>query len=534
MGATEETVAMSEPGGAQPVWRAQVLTWGLLGLAVAVALFVFWTGVDNMMGKWETPEYSHGYLIPLVAAFLIWQRKDELERLALPAAWSGFAVVLLGLFLFLAGDLATLYVVVQYAFLVVVVGLALATVGWAGVKRLWAPLLILFFMVPLPNFLYNNLSAQLQLISSEWGTAVIRALGISVNLEGNVIDLGAMKLQVVEACNGLRYLFPLTTVGFIVAYFYEAPFWKRAVVFLSAIPITVVMNSLRIAVTGVLVDRYGTAHAEGFLHDFEGWVVFMAAFGVMLALMWLLNLIGPDRRPFRDAFGVTFPAPTPAGAEVRRRPVPRPLIASAAVLAAAAIGAQTLPERSELVPPRADFLDFPLQIGDWQGRRDTMEIEYIDALKFTDYVMVDYQRGGADPVNFYVAYYESQRKGESAHSPRSCIPGGGWEISAIREHPVAGATVNGQPLVVNRTQIAKGDFKQLVYYWFQQRGRVITNEYLVKWYLFWDALTRNRSDGALVRLTTMLRPGEAWEIADARLEAFAREVEGQLPRYVPN
>ena len=111
---------------------------------------------------------------------------------------------------------------------------------------------------------------------------------------------------------------------------------------------------------------------------------------------------------------------------------------------------------------------------------------------------------------------------------------GGWEISTLTQHAVPGATVNGRPLVVNRTQIAKGDFKQLVYYWFQQRGRVITNEYLVKWYLFWDALTRNRTDGALVRLTAMVRPGEAWEKADERLDAFARDVEGQLQRYVPN
>lgn len=534
MHAMKEMPTLGATAEGPQVWREPWATWAVLGLALAIGVFVFWTGIDNMAGKWQTPEYSHGYLIPLVAAFLVWQQKDELERLPLPGAWAGLVVVLLGLFLFFAGELSTLYVVVQYAFMVVVVGLALATVGWAGVRRLWAPLVILFLMVPLPNFLYNNLSAYLQLISSEWGTAIIRMLGIPVHLEGNIIDLGAMKLQVVEACNGLRYLFPLITVGFIVAYFFQAPLWKRALVFLSAVPITIFMNSLRIAVTGVLVENYGTQHAEGFLHDFEGWVVFMAAFGMMLGLIWVLTLIGRDRRPFREVFGLTFPEPTPKDATVLTRPVPKPLVASVVVLAVAALGSMAIGERQEDIPPRADFLDFPLHIGDWQGRRDTMDIEFIDALKFTDYVMVDYQRAGGDAVNFYVAYYESQRKGESAHSPRSCMPGGGWEISTLSQRAVPGAAVNGQPLVVNRTQVAKGDFKQLVYYWFQQRGRVITNEYLVKWYLFWDALVRNRTDGALVRLTTMVGPGEAWEKADARLEAFARDVEGQLQRYVPN
>ncbi len=529
-----ENVVVPEKGVAFSVWRNRPLAWVLLGLAVLLMLVAFRGAVGHMVGWWGTPEYSHGYLIPAISAFLVWQAKSELELERLEATWVGVAVGLVGLAFFFVGELGTLHVLTQYGLLLVIVGIALSAVGWTGGRRLWAPLVILFFMVPLPSFLYNNLSAQLQLVSSEWGTAIIRMLGIPVHLEGNIIDLGAMKLQVVEACNGLRYLFPLITVGFIVAYFFQATLWKRALVFLSAVPITVFMNSLRIAVTGVLVENYGTQHAEGFLHDFEGWVVFMAAFGMMLGLIWVLTLIGRDRRPFREVFGLTFPDPTPKDATVLIRPVPKPLVASVVVLAVAALGSMAIGERQEDIPPRGDFLDFPLQVGDWQGRRDTMDIEFIDALKFTDYVMVDYQRPGGDAVNFYVAYYESQRKGESAHSPRSCIPGGGWEISTLTQHAVPGATVNGRPLVVNRTQIAKGDFKQLVYYWFQQRGRVITNEYLVKWYLFWDALTRNRTDGALVRLTAMLRPGEAWEKADARLEAFARDVEGQLQRYVPN
>ena len=117
---------------------------------------------------------------------------------------------------------------------------------------------------------------------------------------------------------------------------------------------------------------------------------------------------------------------------------------------------------------------------------------------------------------------------------RSCIPGGGWEISTLSQRSVPGATVNGQPLVVNRTQTAKGDFKQLVYYWFQQRGRAIANEYFMKWYLFRDALLERRSDGALVRLMTPVLPGESLEAADDRLTRFAYQVVPELPAYIPN
>ena len=147
--------------------------------------------------------------------------------------------------------------------------------------------------------------------------------------------------------------------------------------------------------------------------------------------------------------------------------------------------------------------------------------------------MADYMNDKRQAVNFYVAYYGSQRKGESAHSPRTCIPGGGWEITSLTQRTLNDITVAGHPLRVNRTVIQKDDVKELVYYWFQQRGRVITNEYLVKWYLFYDALTRNRTDGALVRLTTFVGPGQSLEEADVRLTAFAQAVAPTLPAYIP-
>jgi EpsI family protein len=173
-----------------------------------------------------------------------------------------------------------------------------------------------------------------------------------------------------------------------------------------------------------------------------------------------------------------------------------------------------------------------MQLADWNGRRETMEQQYIDALKFDDYILANYVRDGAIPVNFYSAYYASQRKGESIHSPRSCIPGGGWEIKALETVNADVPGEGGNPLRINRLVIQKGEDRQLVYYWFQQRGRNLTNEYAVKWYLFWDALTLNRTDGALVRLTTYLPQGEDLATGAARLDAFLRVLKPQLGRYI--
>ncbi len=515
------------------IWKFKPGLWLIPVLALGVTLFLFRDGLENMVGTWGSAEYSHAYLLPFIALFLLWQKKDHLEKTAFTGSWLGVLLASVGIALFFAADLATLFVLVQYAFVIVVAGLILAFTGSRGFKYFRVPLIILLFMVPLPTFLFNNLSAQLQLISSELGVAVIRLFGISVYLEGNVIDLGVFKLQVVEACSGLRYLFPLMTLGFIAAYFFKGAFWKRAIIFLSSIPITVLMNSFRIGVIGVLVDRWGPSMAEGFLHDFEGWVIFMACTSLLILEMWLLTKVGKNRLPLREAFGLDFPAPTPKDATIVYRSLPAPFIVALILIIAVTALSFAIPKRAEIPPQRTTFASFPLQIGEWQGKGDRLEQIYIDTLKFDDYIIADFMNNKHQAVNFYVAYYASQRKGESAHSPRTCIPGGGWEITSLTQGTLNGITVAGHPLRVNRTVIQKGDVKELVYYWFQQRGRVITNEYLVKWYLFYDALTRNRTDGALVRLTAFVEPGQSLEEADARLTAFAQAVAPTLPAYIP-
>jgi len=214
--------------------------------------------------------------------------------------------------------------------------------------------------------------------------------------------------------------------------------------------------------------------------------------------------------------------------------VPAPFWGALLALVVVAILVAALPPRAESAVPRKDFSQVPMSFEGWQGRPDRMEPIYLDVLKLSDYILADFIATNKHPVNFYVAYYASQRKGESAHSPRSCIPGDGWEITSFEQRNIEAASVAGQPLRVNRALIQKGGNSQLVYYWFQQRGRVITNEYLVKWYLFWDALTRNRTDGALVRLVTSVDPGGSLEEADRHLSSFAATVTAPLPDYIPD
>ena len=516
-------------------WRFSPAALALVTAGIAVAMLPFLNALRDLFMVWNLqPEYSHGILIPLVALFLIWREREWLARTPFQGAWSGMLLVVAGLLFWLIGELSTIMAITQYAFLFVLYGLIASLTGWAVFRRLWMPLLILVFMIPLPAFFSNTLSLKLQLLSSEVGVWLIRLFGISVFVEGNVIDLGAYKLQVAEACNGLRYLFPLMTLAFIVAYFFRAPLWKRVFLFAASIPIAIVMNSLRIGAIGITVEYWGVRMAEGLLHEFEGWAVFMLSTLVLFGVGALLARFGSPRTRLRDSLTFDFgPALKSKDESPReRRLVPQSFIAAAAIASAASISAFTLPTRlAEAAPAHEPLVEFPARVGDWKGRPEHMESIYLDALKLDDYVLANYSDGAGLPVNFYVAWYESQRKGRSVHSPRSCMPGGGWIIRSLEERTL---TADGRQVPVNRAVIELGNQRQVVYYWFQQRGRAMTNEYLVKWYIFWDALTRNRTDGALVRLTTPVMPGTNIESAGAQLVKFASAVLPKLGAYVPD
>lgn len=536
MNTVNDVDAPTAAATAAPRWRFGLASLAVALLAAAILGWIFNDGLRELFHLWEAKEeYSHAYLLPALSLFLFWQKKHELTAAPWMGSWTAVALVTFGLAVFFIGTLSAIYAIIHYALFITLAGLLLSYAGMRNLRYLWAGLALLFFTVPFPQFLYQALSTKLQLVSSELGVAVIRALGVSVFLEGNVIDLGAFKLQVIEACNGLRYLFPLASFGFLCAYLYRGPFWHKALIFLSTMPITVFMNSLRIGVIGYTVDQWGQEMAEGLLHDFEGWAIFMACLGVLFAEMALLSRMQRPPQTFGETFFVEIPAPFRRDGPVHDQRLPAPFLAAVGLLVVAAGLASAVNTRQEVVPARSSFADFPLELGAWRGRNQALEQMYIDALKFTDYVMVNYQREGQPgTINFYVAYYASQRAGESAHSPRSCIPGGGWKIEGLSQIELAGLGPSGGVLRANRVQIAMGDNRQLVYYWFQQRGRIITNEYLVKWYLMWDSLTRNRSDGALVRVTVLIPSGKDWQEGDAVLREFLATLGGRLDGYVPN
>jgi exosortase D (VPLPA-CTERM-specific) len=518
--------------GAAPPRNFNAYAMGLLALIALSLLVTFRDGLNLMLDWWVEPEYQHGYLIPVVALYLIWARLVDLERLSLRESWLGVVVVMLGLVGFLIGELSALYAIIQYSFLVTLWGVVLTAIGWRGTRVIWAGLLFLAFMIPWPRFLQWGLSNELQLISSQLGTGFLRLIGISVYLEGNVIDLGKYQMQVVEACSGLRYLFPLASFAFFCAYIFKGPLWQRAIIFALAAPITVVMNSFRIAVTGVLVNKYGIEQAEGFLHYFEGWVIFVACIALLFLAMALFALASGRR--LAEVFEVEIPEISDLRLFTNWRSVRAPMVTATILLLAGTAGSLAIQNRQESFPPHISLATFPLALGDWHGAEDRLEAPVLEQLKLTDYLLNTYSRDSDRfPVQLYVAYYESQRKGASVHSPKACLPSGGWRIDEFEQVEIPGARSDGSSLRSNRALVSLGQQKGLIYYWFMQRGRYLTNEYLVKWFIFWDSMTKNRTDGAMVRVMVPIEDAVDIAAADRTAIEFIRKAEPPLYYHIP-
>jgi exosortase D (VPLPA-CTERM-specific) len=506
----------------------------LLAAALLGSLPLYWFGLRSLVVAWSVPEYSHGPLIPVISLFLFLRDMRHIppSATAVRDRWPGVAVAMAGLALGVLGNLVRIPDIVTYAMIVWFAGLILICFGFRRGVLFWPAVLHLAFMLPLPTFVYWQVSVALQLVSSQIGVALIAALGIPVYLDGNIIDLGIYKLQVAEACSGLRYLFPMLSFSYVFALLYRGPIWHKLVLLAMAAPITVGMNSFRIGVIGTLVNAYGIEHAEGFLHTFEGWVIFIACVAILFLIAILLQQLTREPKPLSETLDIEFDG---LGMQLARfrEVVPSAALAVTMMVAVAASTAwHTTPPRATVEVARDPLALFPTWIGAWNGSAQFLPREIERVLNADDYFSgIFYHPDEAAPVDLFVAWYQKQTEGSGIHSPEVCIPVGGWEVSEWRGVEIAAE--GAAPFAANRAVIQRGLDRQVVYYWFEQRGRRMTSDYAVKAVTVLDALLHGRSDGGLVRVITPLGANEPEAAADARLQRFLGEALPRLPRFVP-
>jgi exosortase len=242
------------------------------------------------------PDMGHGFFVPLIAGFIVWQRRGELLSLKPRPCWWGLPVVLLGGLLVIVATLGVEVFLGRAAFVVTVIGIVWLLGGTLVLKKVGFPLFLLFFMIPIPEIVYNRVTFPLQILASRFAEAVLSGVGVPVLREGNVLELPSQRLSVVEACSGIRSLLSLTFLSLVYAYFFEKRKGVRVVLFLATIPIAIVANGSRVTLTGI-ISQIKPELAEGFFHESTGWVIFMLALLILIlfhqVVRWVLNRFSP-------------------------------------------------------------------------------------------------------------------------------------------------------------------------------------------------------------------------------------------------
>jgi exosortase len=270
------------PGG-----RPLLAAWCLVG---ALLLWIYGPHALSMAKNWwADPNYSHGFLVPLVSVWLIWRDRQTLLDLPPRACAWGLVVMAAGLAVLLVGQLAQEFYLRRVSLLPVLWGLALAYWGWPRARRLIFPTAYLGLMVPLPYVVYDSLAFPLRLLAARLAGWGLRLCGLPVLVEGNVITLPSVIMDVVDACSGIRSLISLLAVGVILAYLMLPGRWRKVLLVALVPPVAVLANAMRVLLTGLLAERLGDAVLKGATHDFVGWLVFMAGFVMLLGIAKLLG-----------------------------------------------------------------------------------------------------------------------------------------------------------------------------------------------------------------------------------------------------
>ncbi|MEM1363894.1 MAG: VPLPA-CTERM-specific exosortase XrtD [Pseudomonadota bacterium] len=515
------------------------LTPGMLCLVLAVvgSGIFFIEGINALLVAWQLPEYSHGPLIPVLSGLLMLrQLKDvPVETGPVRDRWPGVALLIFAVLLGLAGKLSRIDDIVAYALILWVGAVLLISFGWKQGRQFWPGVLHLVYMLPLPGVLYYKMSTYLQMVSSELGVFFLKLMNIPVFLSGNIIDLGVFQLHVAEACSGLRYLFPIMSFSYIFAALYRGPMWHKAVLLLAAAPISILMNSVRIAFAGWIVNYVGLDYLEGFSHFFEGWVIFVISVALLFLMAWGMLRLHPDRPRLADALDLETAGLGAQLARIRLVEASRAMIIAVAVVGAAALAWEMRPTQIQVKVDREPFVLFPRQLGDWSaGPRQTLSLSVEEVLGADDYHSVTLTSSEAETyVDLFIAWYEDQSDG-GTHSPEVCLPGAGWEIAWLERSDIGPVVGLGEGYEINRAVIQKGMQRMMGYYWFEQHGRHVAWDYEAKFWLLVDGITTGRTDGGLVRLLTPIQSGESEEAAEERLKSVFLELDGVLPRFIPD
>jgi exosortase len=261
------------------------------GLVAALA-WTYWLIIPGLVAQWwNQPEYSHGFLVPIIAGYIAWSKRHVLRATPVRPGYWGLALMGFALVIYIAGNVGADLFLQRVSLVLMIAGGILYVMGWAMLRALLFPLAFLLLMIPLPGIVFNSIAFPLQLLAAQLASAVMEGGGVPVFREGNVMHLAAASLDVEEACSGIRSLISLTTLAVLYAYAAYSSWTPRVLLLLAVVPIAIVANVCRVSITGLLAHYVSVDTALGVFHMAGGWSVFLLAAALLLGVSWLLRVV---------------------------------------------------------------------------------------------------------------------------------------------------------------------------------------------------------------------------------------------------
>ena len=495
----------------------------LLGMALVAGFVACYAGVfSSLVHHWSSDDmYNHGFLIPIISAYIVWERRDRLARVPLaPAETFGALTLAAGLAVLIAGQLGSVVVVQQLSLLITLTGLVLLLFGWAMLRALWLPLAYLVLMIPIWEVVLNRLHAPFQQLSAEIGAFALSTIGVPVRLQGVFVELPNVTLEVAEVCSGVNFLVAIVAIAVPQAYLMLTGVWRRAFVLASSVGVVLLSNGFRVALIGWLA-YYGYSgpdiHGPG--HMLQGLFVAALGFAVMTGLIRWLAAREARRRSPETRMAEPRPA-TRRTLHLAARPA-----ALAIVILGAAVALIFL-HRTQPVDARVFAMALVDAPAKW-GRGVPAPVP-----SFFERAGVDHELSRAfvspsgRPVQLYAGYFRYQVQAKELVNAH---------MSELHKHASVAPLrlANGADLRVNEAVYTKDGRSRYIVFWYDINGRKVTNRYGAKGWTIWDSATRRRSNGGVVMVSADLGRGADPQAVAAEVRTLAATVAPRLDGAFP-
>ena len=456
---------------------------------------LYYSVFQGLVKTWMSQEqYSFAPLIPFIFLYLLHSSRQQLLNTVIRPNYSGLIIVLIGYCLYLTGIFGVHGFTARFSCIVMLMGFTLFTLGTQMMRRLSFPFFMLLFMIPFPDLLDRLFSIKLRLFSSIITEKILHTMGVSVFRQGNIIDIGSMQFNVADACSGMNYLLPLLALSALVGYFSTKSITVRSILFVSAIPITLAANVLRITGTALIAEYWTREIAKGFMHDFSGWVVFMFAFFCLFAELKILNRLIPGKKDIPEEKRQTGQT---AGTDDLKI---LPLATTACILLAFWGGYHAIAaKKADLPLPVMENL--PKMIDGYVGKTIPEDPEIKEFSSVTDSITRIYTKEGENPVLVYIGYYRTSPKLKGfIHTPEVCLGSSGWKIKNIDYLDIT-VPFNDKKLRTRRIIAQRDGVNQLLIYWYQIGDFTTGNERIAHYYSGYDAILGDYSDAIKVMVS---------------------------------